>query len=209
MTCPLCRQRKGKRACPAKSATICPHCCGTKRQVEIDCPADCVWLGAHAGAWSGRETERRRDLMRVAPHLRGLSDPQSRLFFLTLVGVDGIRAKRRDLDDRMLADAVSALRRTVETRARGVLYEHAPEDLRAQGLVAELKAVFTAKDAEGRDTAPDDRDLLPVLAALDAALADALGEGAGRTAFLDSAARLVKEMSVASRPKPRSLIVEP
>jgi hypothetical protein len=56
--CPLCLKRKGRRACPAKGAAICPHCCGTKRRVEIDCPEDCVYLeGGHAGAWEGRETE--------------------------------------------------------------------------------------------------------------------------------------------------------
>jgi hypothetical protein len=209
MNCPLCQQRKGKRACPAKSATICPHCCGAKRRVEIDCPDDCVWLGAHAGSWAGRETERRRDLLRVAPHLRALSDEQSRLFFLTLVGIDGIRRSRRDLDDRLLAESVAALRKTVETRARGVLYEHAPEDLRAQGLLTELKGLFTAKDAEGRATTPDDRDLLPVLIALDTALTHTRDEGVAATAFLDTVARLVKEMSAASRSKARPLIVAP
>lgn len=211
-SCPLCRQRKGKRACPARGETICAACCGSKRRVEIACPEDCVYLsGGQAGAWEGRETERRRDLMRVAPHIQSLSEAQSRLFFLTLVGVHGIRGSRRELDDPLLAQAVAALRKTVETRDRGVLYDHQPEDLRAQGVLVELKGLYEAKDEEGRTTSPPDRDLLSVLIALEAALGQTLKERAGPTAFLDTAARLVARMgeprAAPSRPKP--LIVAP
>ena len=106
--CPLCRQRKGKRACPAKGELICAACCGAKRRIEIDCPEDCVWLGAHAGAWEGRATERTRDLRRLAPHLERLSDAQARLLFLSLVGVTALRGRRRDLDDELLLEATAA-----------------------------------------------------------------------------------------------------
>ena len=43
-TCPLCSERPGKRYCPAKDVQICAVCCGTKREVEIDCPAPCPYL---------------------------------------------------------------------------------------------------------------------------------------------------------------------
>src|SRR5882672_2658703 len=117
--CPLCRQRKGKRACPAKGELICAQCCGTKRRVEIDCPDDCTWLGGHAGAWEGRETERTRDLRRLAPRLEPLSDPQARLFFLSLVGLTALRARRPELGDALLLEAVAALRKTVRPGGRG------------------------------------------------------------------------------------------
>jgi len=207
--CPLCAQRKGRRACPAKGAMICSACCGAKRRVEIDCPADCVWLdGAHAGGWEGRETERRRDARRVGPHVQGLSRAQADLFFLALVGLGSLRARRRDLDDALLAAAVSALRKTAETRQRGILYEHQADDLRAQGLVVELRGLFEARDAEGRPVAPDDRDLGAVLAALEGTLADVAREKAGTTAFLDTARRLVGASPAAPAPA-RRLLVEP
>ena len=61
MSCPLCQRRKGKRACPARGASICSQCCGTKRHVEVACPADCVYLtGAHAPGWEGRAADRER-----------------------------------------------------------------------------------------------------------------------------------------------------
>ncbi len=43
--CAACQSRKGKRQCPALGNLICPVCCGTKRQKEIQCTPDCVYLG--------------------------------------------------------------------------------------------------------------------------------------------------------------------
>jgi hypothetical protein len=198
LACPLCRQRKGRRACPAKGASICPHCCGTKRRVEIDCPEDCVYLsGAHAPAWEGRETERRRDARRLAPFAQGLSEPQMRLLFLALAGLSAVRARRPDLTDALLGTAVEALRKSAETRSHGILYEHPPEDLRAVGLVDELKHLFEAKDEAGSAIAPDDRDLQPVLAAL------------GPCAFLDTAARVTGTQGRPPGERSGRLIVEP
>ena len=208
--CPLCRSRKPKRLCPAKGEAICPACCGSKRRVEIDCPDDCVYLtGGHAGAWQGRETERRRDSRRVLLHAQELSEAQGRLLFLTLVGLIGIRGTRAELDDAMALQAVRALRRTVETRERGVLYEHQPEDARAQALVHELRAMFEATDEEGRSVAPADRDLLGALRALEAGLEASLREEGG-SAFLGSAARIVgRAQGAPVAPSRRPLIVEP
>ena len=209
--CAVCSHRKGRRACPAKGASICSACCGSKRRVEIDCPSDCVWLeGAHATSWVGRETERRRDARRFAPHLQRLSREQTDLFFLALVGLGAMRARRRDLDDTLVAAAVGALRKTVETRQRGVLYEHPADDLRAQGLVLELRGLFEARDERDRPVFPDDRDLGPVLAALDDVLAELRRSNEGRTAFLDTARRLVGGPAASAAPAAESrLILEP
>lgn len=190
-SCPLCRQRKARRRCPAKGSEICSQCCGTKRRVEIACPPGCVYLGDHAGGWPGRETERRRDLRRLAPRLQGLDEDQARLFFLALAGINGLRAGRRELDDRLLTQAVSTLRQTVETRSRGILYEHTASDPRAQALMLELKPLFEAGGGPSEAARPNDSDLLAALGALEGCLVDAGREEAGATAFLDSAARML------------------
>ena len=209
-SCPVCAHRKGRRACPAKGASICSACCGSKRRVEIDCPVDCVWLeGAHAASWDGRETERRRDARRFAPHLQRLSREQTDLFFLALVGFAAMRARRRDLDDSLLAAAVGALRKTVETRQKGILYEHPAEDLRAQGLVLELRGLFEARGERDEPVAPDDRDLGPVLAALDDALTEIRRGHDGRTAFLDTARRLVGAPAASAPAAESRLVLEP
>lgn len=209
MACPLCRERKGKRACPAKGEPICAQCCGSKRLVEIDCPAECVYLtGAHAPAWEGRETERVRDMRRIAPYVQGFSETQGHLFTIALVGLHGIRARHRDLSDRLLLDAVSALRKTFETRSHGILYDHAAEDLRAQGLVHDLRSLFEAKDEAGKTVTPDDADLLRVLLGLEAALGAALREG-GSTDFLDTATRIADQMRRESAGRRAPVIVTP
>ncbi len=209
MTCPLCGRRKGKRACPAKGVRICSTCCGSKRKVEIACPDDCHYLGgAHGASWDGRETERRRDQRRLGPHIAALSEPQRGLFLLALFGLPTIRERYDQLDDLLLADALAALRKTVETRERGVLYEHAPTDLRAQALVRDLEQLFHTEGRDGVQRTPAGSDLLAVLKACEAALTETRREEAGPTAFLDTAARLVASF-VAAESEPERLIVEP
>jgi hypothetical protein len=209
VSCPLCRRRKGKRSCPAKGESICATCCGTKRRVQVDCPEDCIYLtGAHAPGWDGRETERKRDLRRVAPQLQRLTEVQSQLFLVALVGLSAMRSRRRDLDDRLLGHAVSTFRRTAATRERGILFEHRPDDMRAQGVIQELQAIFESKDSAGKPVTPPDRDLLAVLEALDVSIAGTSKEVAGPTAFLETATRLVARFAAAEpAPKPTSLIV--
>jgi hypothetical protein len=46
--CAYCHRRKGKRGCPALGGAICSECCGRHRLKEIECPADCAWLGGLA-----------------------------------------------------------------------------------------------------------------------------------------------------------------
>jgi hypothetical protein len=211
MSCPLCEKRRGKRACPAKSEAICSQCCGAKRRVEIDCPEDCVYLdGAHAGGWEGRAADRDRDARRVAPFLEGLTEAQGRLVLLSLVGITAIRARRREVDDRLLLEAVRALRKTVETRDKGILYEHQADDARAQGLAHELAELFEAKDGEGRVQAPADRDLAAALARLESAIEATRNEQESSHAFLDTATRVAARLGPppGARPKP-GLIVEP
>src|SRR5258707_1368017 len=46
LSCPICEKRKPNRFCPAKGETICAICCGTGREVTIDCTPDCPHLAA-------------------------------------------------------------------------------------------------------------------------------------------------------------------
>jgi hypothetical protein len=128
---------------------------------------------------------------------------------LALAGINGIRGRRSDLDDAILLEAVVALRKTVETRDRGVLYEHPAADARAQELVQELSGIFEARDGEGGVHRPSDRDLARALRGFEGALAATVGEKEGPRVFLDTAARLVGRLGGAPANRPRPLIVEP
>jgi hypothetical protein len=44
MNCPLCRVRRPRRFCPGLGKDICALCCGTEREVTVDCPLDCEYL---------------------------------------------------------------------------------------------------------------------------------------------------------------------
>jgi hypothetical protein len=207
----VCGQRKGKRACPARGDRICSQCCGTKRLVEIDCPPDCLYLtGAHAPGWEGRAADRQRDQRRLGPYVAELTEKQVHLVLIALAAFGGIRARRDDLDDALALEGVVAVRKTAETRDRGVLYEHPPGDARAEELVRELAGVFEARGDDGALHRPADRDLVAALRALEAAIAGTAREGEGPRAFLETAARLVARLGGReSAPRPGPLIVEP
>lgn len=56
--CVLCRQRKGRRFCPAVYNIICPTCCGTHRLKKLNCPSSCPYLRqAKALEMAQREAE--------------------------------------------------------------------------------------------------------------------------------------------------------
>lgn len=54
--CGYCELRKGKRNCPALGGPICSACCGGHRLTEIDCPANCSWLGGLRAVREGPNT---------------------------------------------------------------------------------------------------------------------------------------------------------
>lgn len=150
MRCPSCASRPAKRACPALGYDICPVCCGTKREAEIRCPASCPYLAsarAHPPAQVKRQYE--QDMLIVYPAMMGLTEPQQRLFLVTISMVPKLRGTgleaARDLD---LADAAGALAATYETEAKGLIYEQRAGTAPAQRIAAELRTVF---DQLGRE----------------------------------------------------------
>src|SRR5918995_703896 len=143
MVCPVCHQRKAKRACPALGQQICAVCCGTKRLVEIACPSDCGYLSAaraHPPAIVQRQHE--MDQAMLMPVLQGLSERQARLF-LMLAAVTSRHQSDvlQKLVDEDIGEAAGALASTLETSAKGIVYEHQPASLVAARLMGELKGV--------------------------------------------------------------------
>jgi hypothetical protein len=133
---------------------ICPVCCGTKRQVEIACPADCGYLSAaqaHPAASVRRQQE--RDVAFLMSMRDGLTNRQAELFWVMLTFLTNLPADPMlGIVDADVADGAGALAATYETANRGLIYEHRPQSLSAQRLVTDLKA-FLARLAEGADAA--------------------------------------------------------
>lgn len=143
MPCPVCGQRKAKRACPALGKQICAVCCGTKRVVEIHCPQDCGYLST-ARSHPPAVIQRQRELDRAMflPLLQGLSERQAQMFLML-----GAVASRHQADalqklvDADIAQAADALASTLETAAKGIVYEHQAASPVAARLLGELKSV--------------------------------------------------------------------
>lgn len=142
MLCPVCNQRKAKRACPALGKQICAVCCGTKRLVEINCPADCGYLvSARANPPAVVQRQQEMDRAMLLPLLQGLSERQARLFLmLANVASRHQPGTLQKLVDEDIAQAAGALAATLETAAKGIVYEHQPASLVAARLMVELKA---------------------------------------------------------------------
>jgi hypothetical protein len=191
MLCPSCGQRKSRRACPALGANICPVCCGTKRLVEITCPADCGYLASareHPAAIVRRRQE--HDVEQLLPTIRHLTERQYQIFFLfhTLIarftpqGFSG-------LIDADVADAAAAVAATLETAARGVIYEHTPPGPPAQALATELRTMLAQMREQGAKVF--DREAAIVLRAIEQGARGSTGSAATPTRYLDLVARLL------------------
>ncbi len=143
MLCAVCHQRKAKRACPALGQQICTVCCGRKRLVEISCPSDCGYLTT-ARTYPPAVIQRQQELDRsmLLPLLKGLSERQARVFLMLAAVTSRHQPDTlHKLVDEDIAEATGALASTLETAAKGIVYEHQPTSLVAARLNAELKTV--------------------------------------------------------------------
>lgn len=194
VSCPLCQQRKAKRHCPALGRTICSICCGTKRRVEISCPSDCPYLAAareHPPAVVRRQQE--RDVALLLPSIERLTARQLQLFTLFHLVIarhqpDGLA----HLSDDDVAEAAAALASTLETAARGVIYEHTPQSVPALRLMSEMKAMLADIRAEGA-VVSDDEAATTLRAIERGARETRTRAGRGETAYLSLLARLLQD----------------
>ena len=192
MSCPICRTRKPRRACPALQQTICPVCCGTKRLTEIQCPDDCVYLTSareHPAAIVKRQQD--HDVAILLPTLQGLSERQHQLFFLfqSLVARHTPEGFSRLLDDDV-ADAAAAVAATLETAARGVIYDHAAESRPAQRLASDMKAMLA--DIQKQGVKVYDREVAIVLRAIEKGARETRKIEPGDASYLTLMARLLQ-----------------
>jgi hypothetical protein len=141
-TCPLCSERPGKRYCPAKDAKICAVCCGTKREVEIDCPSSCPYLKASRSY----ESEKPVPDPELAAKMHNFSDRFVAEFHVVLdlltAGILEERAAAPWVVDRDVLEVLKALKTTLNTLSSGIYYESLPDAPAQQALFRRLKQVF-------------------------------------------------------------------
>ena len=141
MSCPICEKRKAARFCPAKGEKICAVCCGTEREVSIDCPSDCSYLiAAHR-----YEDQHQRSLPEDTPLLDVkvsqdiIYTRQNVLSGLAFAAATFSAAHPATTDSDVLA-ALQALAETYKTLGSGIYYEKPPD----APLPRELYATFAA-----------------------------------------------------------------
>ena len=203
VTCPQCGLRKARRACPALSQQICAVCCGTKRLVEIACPADCAYLATAREHPPAAVVRRQQDdLGAVVPFMQDLDRRQSSLFFLVLTFL--ARRPSSDLPpliDDDVVDALNALATTYETAARGLIYEQRPPSLPADRLMNELKPLLA--DAGQGGGSAFERDAAVVLRRVETAARQSRPDSpTGRRDFLDLLGRIIRKQDDRQTPDP-------
>ena len=126
----------------------------------------------------------------LLPSMSGLTERQHQLFFLFQSVIarskpDGL-ARMTDED---VAEAASACAATIETAAKGVLYEHTPATLPAQKLAGEFRALLA--DVRQHGATVYDREAAIALRAIERG-ARALTRPDDSTAYLALMGRLLQ-----------------
>ncbi|HLH09876.1 MAG TPA: hypothetical protein VKW78_21735 [Terriglobales bacterium] len=123
---------------------ICPVCCGTEREVTLDCPSDCVYLQ------QARHNEKPRSIDQVDKELLFLAvDIPERFIYerepLILglsFGVAKAARADRSINDRDAIGALTNLAKSYQTLVdSGLVYESATASLPQQAIIAELRSM--------------------------------------------------------------------
>jgi len=211
MSCAICHTRRPRRYCPGVRADICTTCCGTEREVTIDCPLDCVYL---------HEAHQHEKIEPADPHgfpnqdirvtEEFLRDHEPLLLFLARTLLDAALATSGAVDYDV-REALEALVRTYRTLQSGVYYETRPDNLLAANicrLVQEGIEEFRKQEPERVGmTQTRDADILGLLAFLQRLeLDNNNGRKRGR-AYLDFLTGFFPDQAAETVPASSSLIV--
>jgi hypothetical protein len=135
LLCKICGKKRARRYCPGVSAEICPTCCGTEREVTVDCPLDCEFLQA------ARQHEQLVPLtdipnkdVRISEDF--IRDHEQLVTVLTMALAQAMQKERAvDFDAQ---EALEALIRTYRTRESGLIYETRPQNPYAAAIQQSL-----------------------------------------------------------------------
>jgi hypothetical protein len=134
MACAICQIRKPRRLCPGVHADICTICCGTEREVTVDCPWDCPYL---------QEARKHERSAPVEPNAFPNQDIRVSEEFLRdhepllVAAARGLMKAAFDTAgavDSDVGEALDALVRTCRTLESGVYYETRPDNALAERI---------------------------------------------------------------------------
>jgi hypothetical protein len=145
VSCAICETRKEKRFCLAVHGRICPQCCGEQREVSLDCPSDCVYLQqarAHEKPRSADDLSAAELFLGVEVGDQFIYEREHLLLGLTFALTKAARADR-NLNDRDMISALTAMTKSYETLVNsGLHYESPTASLSQQAIAAEIQAMI-------------------------------------------------------------------
>jgi hypothetical protein len=140
MACAICDVRRPRRFCPGVRGDICTICCGTEREVTVDCPLDCEYL---------QESRRHEKPPTIDPEQfpnrdiqiseSFLAQNEDLLVFLSRMLLDAA-LETAGVVDSDVREALDGLTRTYRTLQSGVYYESVPTNPLAANIHRELQS---------------------------------------------------------------------
>lgn len=124
--CELCETRRARRACPGIRGEICSVCCGTEREVTVNCPLDCPYLE------EARRFERLPALEDREPPTPEIElseeflNRNSALIALAANTIARVAMEIPGIVDSDVREALDSLVRTYQTLESGLYYETLP-----------------------------------------------------------------------------------
>jgi len=144
VSCPICEKRKAARFCPAKGEKICAVCCGTEREVTIDCPSYCSYLlAAHR-----YESEHQRFLPADTPLLvekipQDIVYTHQQLMAAVAFSIAKFCSAQSATVDVDVLAAIQSLAQTYKTLSSGIIYERPPDAPLPRELYAAVVALIS------------------------------------------------------------------
>jgi len=164
--CKLCEKRRARRHCPGVGGDICPQCCGTGREITIDCPLDCPFL-REARIHERPAPLSEKDIPNLDIELKEtfIREHEREVMELSLALARAMERERAvDSDAR---EAIESLVKTYRTLQSGLIYESRPQNSYAAGIQERLaKAIEDLRKSMAEEAGMQtlrDTDLLSTL----------------------------------------------
>jgi hypothetical protein len=141
LSCPICETRKAERFCPAKGEKICAVCCGTGREVTIDCPSDCSYLVAAHRYEDGHQRFLPADTPLLDEKIpQDIVYTHQQLMAALAFSIAKFCAAQPATVDTDVLATIQSLAQTYKTLSSGIIYEKPPDAPLPRELYAALVA---------------------------------------------------------------------
>ena len=170
MNCAICEIRRPRRYCPGVRGEICSLCCGTAREVTVDCPLDCTYLRESRSHDRPPEPDPAKLPNPDVKITEKFLSQNDRLFTFLCMALLRQALGAPGVVDNDVREALEALVRTYRTLESGVYYETRPANPLANHLcngVQQAAEEFRKREREQTGlTRTRDTDVLGSLAFL-------------------------------------------